>query len=449
MAHFQPIQLADERYVMSSRTRMWILALITAGILLTVAGIIMHKNGGGSAAPAHDPHGHAMVSSSPEAAHAAAGHDDHAAGGHHELSWTARIWANLLVNSWFFFLISIIGVFFVAVNYLAQSGWYVAVKRVPEALGAYLPIALVTLLATLFFGGDELYHWMQPGITDPSQPNYDSIIAGKSGFLNKGFLYVGVPVIICIFILFNFLLRKRSLKEDAEGGTAHFMKSIRLSAGFTFIFAVSFSILTWLVIMSLDAHWFSTIFSVYNFATGFVSGVAVITLLVIFLQSQGYMSFVSKEHTDDLGKYMFAFSIFWTYIWVSQYLLIWYANIPEESVYYTPRVEGAYTYQFWTNLFLCFFFPFLWLITRNMKRKHINLVIGAIVILIGHWSDVFVMVAPAVLQETGHIGLLEIGMPLIFAGVYIFVVLTSLSKANIFPKNHPYLQESLVHETGP
>jgi hypothetical protein len=442
MAHTENVQLADERYVMSSRTRMWVMVLIAVGLVLTIAGIIMHKNG----VSTPDAHHAAMASAGHDAEHAA----EATAGAHHdEISWTARIWSNLLINSWFFFLISIIGTFFVAVNYLAEAGWSASIKRIPEAMGAYLPVALVTLLATIFFGAKELYHWMHEGVTNPDSPHYDSIIAGKSAFLNSGFLYGGTLVILCLFILFTYLIRKNSKLEDEVGGLKHFNKSFRISAAFTFIFAFAFSILTWLLVMSVDVHWFSTIYSVYNFATGFVSGIAVITLLVLFLKSQGYLNFVNAEHLHDLGKYMFAFSIFWTYIWLAQYLLIWYANIPEEVTYYIARFEGPYSFQFWLNIAMCFFFPFLWFMTRGNKRNATPLTIGAIVILIGHWSDVYVLITPGVLKESVHFGLLEIGMPMLFAGIYIFMVLSALGKANLFPKNHPYLKESILHETGP
>lgn len=471
MAHTELVQLADERYVMSSRTKMWIGVLIIVGIVLTTAGIFMHKSGAGNhethAAATTETHGdshhgdahatEAAHDSHAQDAHQEAAHDNAAAehgeaeSGHHaEISWTARLWSNVLINSWFFFLIAVIGTFFIAVNRLANAGWSAGLLRIPEAMGTFLPFALVLLLIPIGFGAQDLYHWMHDGITDPTSEHYDAVIAGKSGFLNPGFLYGGSIVIIGIFILFTRAIRKQSLLEDAaaNGELKHFKKSIRFSAAFTFIFAFAFSILSWLVVMSVDVHWFSTIFSVYNFATGFVSGMAVMTLTVLFLKSQGYLSFINEDVLHDLGKYMFAFSIFWTYIWLSQYLLIWYANIPEEVVYYAPRVQGSYTLHFWTNLALCFFLPFLWFMTRGNKRKTTPLVIGAVIILIGHWSDVYMLITPGVMQETGKIGLLEIGMPLIYAGIFIYVLLTSLSKANLFPKNHPYLQETVHHDVG-
>lgn len=478
MAHTELVQLADERYVMTSRTKMWLLALIIVGAIFTTIGLISASSGNEhhethTTAAAHgDEHGNGHAAQADEhhapaeaAAHEAiegksgaehhenteAAHgEDHAAGGHHaEKGLAARLWSNLLINGWFFFLISVMGTFFIAVSYLANAGWHTTIKRLPEAMGSFMPISLILLLIPIIFGAKELYHWMHEGVTDPSSPNYDSIIAGKSSFLNSGFLYAGSVIIVAIFILFTRLIRKNSLLEDENGGLDYHNKSFKQSAAFTFIFAFAFSILSWLVIMSVDVHWFSTIFSVYNFATGFVSAMAVIALLIVFLQSQGYLSFVSEEVKHDVGKFMFAFSIFWTYIWLSQYLLIWYANIPEEVTYYTARFNGPYNVHFWTNVALCFFFPFIWFMTRNNKRKSLPMVIGASVILIGHWSDVYMMVTPGVMQGQGGFGLLEIGLPMVFAGIYIFVVLNALGKANLFPKKHPYLHESVLHDVGP
>ncbi len=472
MAHTELQQLADERYVMTSRTKMWLLALIVVGAIFTTIGIISASSGDShhethtTATDGHDAHGdsHAEKAdahhSKPEAAahNAIEGKTDADAhevehteshGGHHGKSWTARLWSNLLINGWFFMLISVMGTFFIAVSYLANAGWHTTVKRIPEAMGSFMPVALLLLFIPLVFGAKELYHWMHDGVTNPESPNYDSIIAGKSAFLNSGFLYFGTFVILAIFILFTYLIRKNSIKEDEFGGLDYHNKSFKQSAAFTFIFAFAFSILSWLVMMSVDVHWFSTIYSVYNFATGFVSGMAVITLILLFLQSQGYLSFVNDDVRHDLGKYMFAFSIFWTYIWLAQYLLIWYANIPEEVTYYTARFNGPYNTHFWLNVGLCFFFPFLWFMTRNNKRKTIPLVIGASVILLGHWSDVYILVTPGVMQENASFGLLEIGLPILFTGIYLFVVLNALGKANLFPKNHPYLHESVLHDVGP
>lgn len=432
--HTESVHLTEERYKMTGRTRNILFGLIGLGLILTLVGIFQVKGG------AHHE-AHALVSSD-----AGAGHE----GGHH-VSWMARVWANLLMNSWYTFIIALSATFFIAVNYAANAGWATGLMRVPQAMGFYAPIGFVILLITAIFGGKELYHWMHDGVTDPASANYDALIASKTWFLNNTFLYVVAPVLVIVFFLFHRNFRKMSLREDEEGGVGFFKRGVAFSGAFLFIFAFGFSILAWLFIMSVDTHWFSTIYSIYNFAISFVCGMTVLTMFVLFLKSQGYLSIVNDEHIHDLGKFMFAFSIFWAYIWLSQYLLIWYANIPEESVYYNMRKEengGIYQFQFWFNLILNFAIPFIGLMMRNAKRNPTWLYIIGSIILIGHWNDLYLMIMPGIMRDGAHIGLLEIGMPVFFAGIFIFVVLKSFEKANTYPKKHPYLEESLHHDVG-
>jgi hypothetical protein len=257
-----------------------------------------------------------------------------------------------------------------------------------------------------------------------------------------------VIIIIGLWILFRTLLRRASLKEDNEGGMIQYLKSIRLSAAFLVIFAFSFSILSWMIMMSIDAHWFSTIFSVYNFAIAFVTGLTVLMFFTLYLKSKGYLEIVSDEVIHDLGKFMFAFSIFWAYIWLAQFLLIWYANLPEEVVYYDARLTEQFKPLFLTNVVMNFALPFLILMMRNAKRNPKVLLVAGSIILLGHWLDMYLMVMPGTLGDKSGFGLLEIGMTIAFAGLFIYVVLQGLSKANLIAKNHPFLLESANHDVG-
>lgn len=442
MGHAHTVHLTEERYTMTAKTRNILFGLIGLGLILTIIGIFQVK---GAAADHASDHA-ALVSAGHEAGHAS---ED---AGHHGTSWTARVWANLLLNSWYTFIIALCGVFFVALNYAANAGWATGLKRIPEAFGSYLPIGLVLLLVTVGFGGHDLYHWTHEGVMDPASPNYDSILGSKSWFLNSTFMYIVMPVLIAFFYFAHRLFRKYSLAEDKEGGVTYFKKSVAFSGAFIFIFAFGFSIISWLLIMSIDSHWYSTIYAIYNFAISFVCGMTVITMITLFLKSQGYLSFINKEHIHDLGKFMFAFTIFWTYIWTAQYLLIWYADFPEEAKYFVERLDGnhgMYQFMFWANLFLCFAFPFLGLMTRNAKRNTVWLYIMGSVILIGHWNDLYLMIMPGSVKEQAGIGILEIGMPIFFVGLFLFVVLKAFEKAPTFPLKHPYLEESVHHDVGP
>ncbi|MCB9245906.1 MAG: quinol:cytochrome C oxidoreductase [Flavobacteriales bacterium] len=473
MGHHIITEIESEKYEFTSKSRRIVGAVFVLGLILTILGIVQLRGGSADAsheadtaaveqhddhamdAASHEEASDAHYADAADAAHAEGGHDaegDHAAAaGHgHGSTWVTRLWANILMNSYYFMLFAIAAMFFIAVNYAANAGWSTLLKKVAEAITSYLPVAFITIAIVLFVGSGELYHWLDyfNGEKTPGTPEYDAIMESKAWFLNNGWFYVGVPVIMLIWILFRWKIKGLSRKEDQEGGTTYFLKSIRFSAGFIVFFAFSFSILSWLVLMSLDAHWFSTIYSVYNFAIAFVTGLTVICMFTIYLKSKGYMSAVSDEVIHDLGKFMFAFSIFWAYIWLAQFLLIWYANLPEEVVYYDARLTDTFKPLFRTNIIMCFFLPFLILMMRNAKRHPKVLMLAGAIILLGHWLDMYLMVMPGTVGESASIGLLEIGMTMTFAGFFIYWVLHNLSKDQLYPMNHPYLLESVNHDVG-
>src|SRR5690606_20019047 len=193
-------------------------------------------------------------------------------------------------------------------------------------------------------------------------------------------------------------------------------------------FAVSSSVAAWDWVMSIDTHWFSTMFGWYVFASWWVTALAVITLIVVWLKDAGYLKIVNSNHLHDLGKFVFAFSIFCTYIWFSQFLLIYYAHIPEETIYFLERMETSpYSWIFYVNLILNFFLPFLLLMTRDAKRQMSMLRVVCPIIIVGHWFDFYNMITPGVMQQNGALGLIEIGIALVFMAGFLLVVLSSLA----------------------
>jgi hypothetical protein len=196
--------------------------------------------------------------------------------------------------------------------------------------------------------------------------------------------------------------------------------------------------------MSIDTHWYSTLFGWYTFAGLFISGIAVLNFTLVYLVRKGYMPWITEHHIHDAGKFMFAFSIFWTYLWFAQFMLIWYANIPEEVTYYMIRFDH-YRGLFIANFLINFFAPFLMLMTRDAKRKLTLIMVVSVILFIGHWIDVFLMVTPGVVQEHWHIGWMEVGTTLGFLGLFMFVIQKSLAKAPLLREKHPLLQESLHH----
>ncbi|WPP51514.1 quinol:cytochrome C oxidoreductase [Catalinimonas niigatensis] len=400
------------------------------GVVLLVLGIVFLIFGGG---------GHAA-----EGAHGAPAHG----GGHSEFHWYDRLYSNLWINNVFFTGLSVIGLFFVALQYAAQAGWSVAIKRIPEAFGAWLPFAGVLMLAVFLVGGHTIFHWTHDYLYDESDPRYDAIIAGKQGYLNYPFYIIRMLVYFGVWYLMYRLIRRESLAEDINGGVVHYHKMVKYSTIFIVFFAITSSTSAWDWTLSIDTHWFSTMYGWYNFASWFVSGLAAITLVVVLLRENGYITIVSSEHLHDLGKFVFAFSIFWAYIWFSQFMLIYYANIPEESIYFLERLsDDYYAPFFFMNLIMNFFFPFLVLMTRDSKRHTVFLKLVCTVVLIGQWLNFYLMITPAVLRENGGLGFIELGTTMIYLAAFLFVVLGNLAKAPLVAKNHPMLQESIHHHT--
>ncbi|MVN92558.1 quinol:cytochrome C oxidoreductase [Mucilaginibacter aquatilis] len=379
-------------------------------------------------------------------------HDHHA----------VRTFSNLLLMSYYFVGVCVAGVFFLAYQYMAQAGWSVGLLRIPQAFARVLGVGVVLLLivvgAGLFLTHKEsheghevmapyLYsHWATDGLTTEGSPIYDAIIAGKSAFLNKPFFYGSLAVMLLLYTWFGKLLVDYSNSEDSLGGMLNYNKSFKMSAIFLVIFGFTFPIYSFGTIMSLEAHWFSTMFGWYNLAAAHVTGLAAIALTLSILKENGYFSWVNENHMHDLGKLIFGFSIFWTYVWFAQFFLTWYANMPEESVYFYKRWEPEYKWWFWLNIVLNFCAPLFLLMKNDNKRSFTRMKIVAIVIIIGHWLDYYLMIMPGTMEQHREFGLTEVTTFVGFVGLFSFVMLSALSKfESLVPKKHPFLEESLHH----
>ncbi len=361
---------------------------------------------------------------------------------------TERTFANLLLMGYYFTCVCAAGTFFLALQFVAQAGWSAGLLRIPQAFAKILPIAsliLIIIIAAGLFSHNLYHHWNEEGITDPNNPNYDALIAGKAGYLNIPFFLTRLVIFLGIYSIFAQIFVKLSRNEDLQGGLASYKKSIKFSAIFLVIFGFTTPIWAFDTIMSLEAHWFSTMFGWYNFAAMWVSGMATIGLTVILLKKNGYLGWINENHLHDIGKFVFAFSIFWTYVWFAQFLLIYYANIPEETTYFTRRFEEDYKPWFWLNIVLNFLAPFLLLMTRDAKRRMNYLMVVCIVVILGHWLDYYMMIMPGTVNEERGFGIIEIGVFIGFAGLFSFLMLNALSKVSLAPKNHPFLEESVNH----
>jgi hypothetical protein len=379
-----------------------------------------------------------------------------------------RFWSNFLHNSVFFTGIAFMAAFFIAICITAYAGWHTLFKRVWEAFSAFLVPGLVLMLIVAFgvyFGFNHLYHW-----ADAASVESDPILQGKASFLNKNWYLFGTIVIVGAWIFFANKLSSLSRAEDKDGGDANFSHHRKMrvfAAAFLPIAGFSSAAIIWQWVMSVDAHWYSTLFAWYSGASWFVSMIAMTILLLLYLKGKGHYNEVTNEHIHDLGKFLFAFSIFWTYLWFSQYMLIWYANVGEETVYFKHRMD-EYPVLFFGNLIINFVLPFFILMRNDTKRKFGSVGFVAGLVLFGHWIDFFLMLKPGILHTAHEVashdghgeaaehashfamgftipGLLEIGTFLGFGALFLFVVLTALGKSALVPKNDPYLQESLHH----
>lgn len=408
------------------------------------------------------------------------------------LGWTFaidqnRFWSNYLHNAVYFTGISFISLFVLSAFMLAYAGWHTVMKRVWEAYSLFLPIGLLLLVGVMvgiWTHGHHLYHWAMEGVAEPGHANYDKLIAGKSGFLNKYWYTFGTLLIVSSWAFFAYKLRSISLDEDRAGDSSfsHHRKMKFWGAIFLPIGAFTSAAMIWQWVMSIDAHWYSTLYAWYCTASWFVGALGLTILTLIYLKSKGYYQQVTAEHLHDLGKFMFAFSVFWTYLWFSQFMLIWYGNNGEETVYFKVR-RHEYTILFFGNLIINFALPFLILMRNSTKRKYGTLIFTSVLCFFGHWWDYFYLIKPGVMinashshghhggghgaeaaghggvEAAGHAaehasnfamgfhlpGLLEIGTMLGFLAFFLYFAFSRLAQASLVPEKDPYIGESLHH----
>lgn len=416
----------NHQFVLPGSYKKWTWALIIVGLLTIVYGLIVYH-----------PFAHA---------------------GHGENINSTRFWAVLLQNSIYWLLTVNAAMFFICVTTMAMGGWQIAMRRVPEAISSCVPIlgviTLVILLAIVLGGRTDIYHWL-----DTDAVAHDKILKGKSGFLNPTFYIVCSFLAIGLWSLLGRKMRKLSLDTDKndqmdyETGKKWIWKNTVWASLYTVVFGLTVaSTMPWLWLMSIDAHWYSTMYSWYTFASTFVSGLSLMALFVVYLKNRGQLGYVTDEHLHDLGKFMFAFSIFWTYLWFSQYMLIWYSNQPEETRYFVDRIgtatdKGNYSGIFFLNLIINFVAPLLILMKKGSKRNWTIMTITAVLIIFGHWLDFYQMIMPGTLREHSEMKPFEFGVAAFFIGVIMWGVGKYFSNHSLLAKNHPFLKESMIHHT--
>jgi hypothetical protein len=328
--------------------------------------------------------------------------------------------------------------FFIMLHHLVNASWSVVLRRLSESVMMTLPFMLV-LFIPIGLGLHELYEWSHTDLVAT-----DEILQKKAAYLNVGFFSVRVFTYFAVWILLSGLLYKYSLAQDRGHHPRLVSRMKRVSAVGMVLFAYTstFAAFDWM--MSLDAHWYSTIFGAYTYSGSFLAALCFITLVTIYQKKRGVLSdLVTVEHYHDLGKLTFAFIIFWAYMAFSQYFLIWYANIPEETVWYLQRWQGSWKVVSLVIVFGHFAVPFVALITRAAKRSTVVMAAAAVWILLMHWVDIYWLVQPNLHPHGAQPSWMDLTTMVGVGGLFLWFFWRRFSTHPVVPVNDPALEESI------
>lgn len=351
--------------------------------------------------------------------------------------YSDRIWMNLLLSANYITGLAFAGMFFVAVQFVSNAGWGAIIRRIPESMFSLFKYGFLFMIMCVI-GSHELYEWTHTEVV-----NNDPILLGKKPWLNLPGFIIRIPIYFGIWYVLGRPIIKHSHLQDVTGDVEHTQKSVRWSAAWLYLGSIALVISSFDWIMSIEPHWFSTIFGLYHFSGIFNTGLAFIIIILIYLRRNGSLTLLKDDHLHELGRYLFAFITFWVYIWFSQHMLIWYANIPEETSYYLKRHDGPFLLLSILNICLNWLIPFTILLFRKTKRMEKTLLFVSVVVLCGHWLDLYLMIFPPFLGEVPQFGLVELGVAIGIVGLSFGVVMHTLSKWNLVPRKDPYFNESL------
>ena len=435
-------------YQMSNKIKMTSLILIVLGVIGVSAGFLSTPNSVEEvkqqmeASHSDSEDGYASAEKESKNEELAVG--EHHAGekSHAEHAYTFLMnkpWSALFVSLLFFLLISLGAFVFYVIQLVSQAGWSPVLFRVMEAISKYIVPGGILVYVFLVLSSLHLNHlfvWM-----DPETVANDPVIQEKSGYLNIPFFLIRGAIYIGGWILFQKLIIKNENKQDDGYDLNIYKKNITYSVLFLAFFAITESMASWDWIMSIDTHWFSTLIGWFVFASMFVSGITTIAMVTVYLKSKGYLEMVNDSHIHDLAKFMFGMSIFWTYLWFAQFMLIWYANMPEEAVYYVTRMED-YQLLFLGSVALNFLFPLLILMNSDFKRVNWIVIFAGVVILIGHYINFYILIMPGTVAGQWSISFAEIGSLFLVGGLFMYITFNALTKKSLLPQNNPLIKES-------
>lgn len=351
-----------------------------------------------------------------------------------------RVWTAYLAGFFYFSCLGLGGLFFVAINNVANAGWSVTIRRLAESMTSFIPVILVGGLV-LVAGMKYLFGW-----ADAETVANTPVIAAKSAYLNVGFFVVRLFVFTIGWFAFKWFIVGNSVHQDQDGKSERTLKNVPLSVGFIAFFALSFSLFSVDLLMSLLPTWYSTIFGVYCFSGLFQSSLAFLALMIIFVRRSGFVrGYITIDHLHDVVKYLKGFTVFWAYIAFSQFMLIWYANIPEETEYYIMRSQHGWLGVSFGLLIFRFVVPFLALLPRGLKRNENHVIAVSLLVLAMQYVDVWWMIYPNFFDGQMTFGFWEIGLFALFLGLFLLCIMSFFKKFSLVAVKDPRMNEALSH----
>jgi hypothetical protein len=439
-------------YSFSPKLKSTSIILLVVGLVLFGIGFFLNKGISTEKIEQMMEAVHASGHNAPTHSSEMVGPQDHAAHLEHaELQVHNQPLAAIHFVAVFFFGVSCCVLFFYSIQHAAHAGWPIIITRVMEAIASYIPyggaILIILMLLNITHQG-HLFHWMDPELTDPNSAHFDVILFEKRIFLNIPFYAVRTFIYVLGASFFSWKLKAQSKKVDDTNSRTEYQMLYRWAVGYIAFFGFASAAWAWDWLMSIDPHWYSTMYIWYSMVSCLSSGIAVIILLSVYLKKNGFLPQFNDNHLHDLGVFLFATSMLWTYTWFAQFMLYWYANIPEEVNYFFGRFQH-YSPTFLPMLIINFLLPLLVLVSSSIKRNYKVVTIMAIVVICGHILDYFNMVMPGTVGpywKTPEVFMLILGAILFVVGLFMFTVLSALSKLKLIPTGNPYLHESEIYE---
>lgn len=439
-------------YSFSPKLRLYSIIFIVLGLGLFGAGYFMNHGIDEAQIEHRMEQVHAGGKTSPSHSSEMIGPQDHTAHLEHaKMQIHNQPLAAIHTVAVFLFALSCCALFFYAIQNASHAGWSIIILRVMEAIASFIPwaggmIIILMILNVTHVG--HIFHWMDPSLTTKGDPNFDSILYEKKTFLNIPFYVVRTLIYVLGASFFAWKLKKQSKKVDDTKSRSVYAKYYSWNIGYIAFFGFASAAWAWDWLMSIDPHWYSTMYIWYAMVSAWAASMASILLISVYLKKKGFLPEFNDNHLHDLGVYLFALSMLWTYTWFAQFMLYWYANIPEEVNYFFGRFQ-YYGWFFWIILILNFLLPLSVMVSSSIKRNYKVMTTMAIIVIIGQSIVYFNMVLP------GSVGpywenleglLLYLGAVFFGFGSFVFIVLTALSKLKLIPEGNPFLKESKIYE---